>query len=398
MLRQIPTEKLRPGMYVDLSNQNWMDHPFFGRGLLIESESSLSEIRAAGWDRVTIDTEKGADLADEGAAVEILATSEPAPPPSANTSTDPTGFHEELVTARGIHSRASEVIREVMSDARMGQLSGLDEIGSLADEMVLSITRNSSALVSLTSLKSRDDYTFMHCVSVGIFMIGLGRQLGLAGQDLQLLGTAGLLHDVGKAEVPLEVLNKPGSLSPSEGVLMRAHPQLGYDALVRAGYAVESVLHVVLHHHEKLSGEGYPSGLASPEIPLFTRIASVADVYDAVTSNRVYHSAMPPTAALRMIRKRAGIDFDSAVAQALIKVVGIYPIGSMVRLSSGLLAVVSEQNSQNTAKPIVLAFYSIQKEAYISPERIDLAEIDLAIESDEDPAEWGLDVRRFWHL
>jgi putative nucleotidyltransferase with HDIG domain len=399
MLRQIPAEKLRPGMYVDLSNLNWMDHPFLRSGILIEDEASLSEVLAAGWDKVTIDTEKGADLADDPPVIETTIEQ---PTGHGGTdvlqSTEPTSFHDELVTARGIHARASEVIREVMADARTGQLSGFNEVSSLADEMVLSITRNSSALVSLTSLKTRDDYTFMHCVSVGIFMIGLGRQLGLSGQDLQLLGTAGLLHDVGKAEVPLEVLNKPGSLTPDESALMRAHPTLGYESLVRAGYSVDSVLHVVRHHHEKLNGQGYPSGLAADEIPLFTRIASVADVYDAVTSNRVYHSAMPPTAALRMIRKRAGLDFDSVVAQALIKVVGIYPIGSMVRLSSGILAVVSEQNHQNTAKPIVLAFYSIQKEAYVSPEKIDLSTSDIVIESDEDPAEWGLDVRRFWHL
>jgi hypothetical protein len=107
---------------------------------------------------------------------------------------------------------------------------------------------------------------------------------------------------------------------------------------------------------------------------------------------------MPPTAALRMIRKRAGIDFDSAVAQALIKVVGIYPIGSLVKLSSGHLAVVAEQNPQNTAKPKVLAFYSVGKEAFIPNQAIDLANSEDAIESDEDPLDWGLDTRRFWHL
>jgi HD-GYP domain-containing protein (c-di-GMP phosphodiesterase class II) len=203
---------------------------------------------------------------------------------------------------------------------------------------------------------------------------------------------------VGKAYVPLEILNKPGSLSSAESAIMRAHPQLGYDALTEAGYAVEPVLDAVLHHHERLDGSGYPNAFSGQEISRITRIASVADVYDAVTSQRVYHSAMAPTAALRMIRKRAGIDFDSSVAQALIKVVGIYPIGSLVRLSSGHLAVVSEQNAVNTAKPKVLAIYSLKKEAYINPLPLDLAESDDAIESDEDPAEWGVDVRRYWHL
>lgn len=402
MLKQIPPDKLQAGMYVDLNGIRWLDHAFVGNGILIEDETTLRKVRAVGLPQVTIDTNRGKDLEEESP---IVLSSSTAPVTTTvdhntkrNRNTSPVSYQEELVAARGIHERASAVIRNLMHEARAGQLKSVKSVETLADDMVYSILRNSSALVSLTSLKRRDDYTFMHCVSVGIFMIGLGRQLGMDAPNLRILGTAGLLHDVGKAYVPLEILNKPGSLSSAESAIMRAHPQLGYDALTEAGYAVEPVLDAVLHHHERLDGSGYPNAFSGQEISRITRIASVADVYDAVTSQRVYHSAMAPTAALRMIRKRAGIDFDSSVAQALIKVVGIYPIGSLVRLSSGHLAVVSEQNAVNTAKPKVLAIYSLKKEAYINPLPLDLAESDDAIESDEDPAEWGVDVRRYWHL
>ncbi|MFY8062195.1 MAG: HD-GYP domain-containing protein, partial [Usitatibacteraceae bacterium] len=335
------------GMYVDLKRISWLDHSFIGNGLLITDDATLRKVQAAGWEQVTIDTSRGRDLDDTSSIIEV--------PPSAprmreaefNTGGAPVSYQSELPIARSIHERASEVIRSLMHEARAGQLGTMKSVETLADDMVNSILRNSSALVSLTSLKRRDDYTFMHCVSVGIFMIGLGRQLGLDTAQLRMLGAAGLLHDVGKAYIPLDVLNKPGSLSPLEGEIMRAHPRLGYDALIEAGYTVETVLDAVLHHHERLDGSGYPEAFSGNEISLISRIASVADVYDAVTSQRVYHSAMAPTAALRMIRKRAGIDFDSTVAQALIKVVGIYPIGSLVRLSSGHLAVVSEQDALN---------------------------------------------------
>jgi len=398
MLKQIPPDKLKAGMYVDLKGISWLDHSFIGNGLLIDDDTTLRKVQAAGWKQITIDTSRGKDL--EEASPIILA---PAAAPQAtlverNTTTAAVGYQDELLTARGIHEHATEVIRDFMHDARAGQLGSVSSVEALADDMVHSILRNSSALVSLTSLKRRDDYTFMHCVSVGIFMIGLGRQLGLDAANLRILGAAGLLHDVGKAYIPLEVLNKPSSLSSTEGEIMRTHPRLGYDALLEAGYAVEPVLDAVLHHHERLDGSGYPEAFSGHEISLITRIASVADVYDAVTTQRVYHIAMAPTAALRMIRKRAGIDFDSTVAQALIKVVGIYPIGSLVRLSSGHLAVVSEQNALNTAKPKVMAFYSLKKDAYVTPLPLDLAETDDAIESDEDPAEWGVDLRRYWHL
>jgi HD-GYP domain-containing protein (c-di-GMP phosphodiesterase class II) len=398
MLKQIPTDKLQAGMYVDLKGISWLDHSFIGNGILVEDDVTLRKVQAAGWTQITIDTSRGKDLEGDSAMVHASPTDPPATELERNTNTAAVSYQDELLTAKGIHEHASEVIREFMHDARAGQLGAVGSVEALADDMVHSILRNSSALVSLTSLKRRDDYTFMHCVSVGIFMIGLGRQLGLDTANLRILGAAGLLHDVGKAYIPLEVLNKPGSLSSAECEIMRAHPRLGYDSLIEAGYTVEPVLDAVLHHHERLDGSGYPEASSGNEISLITRIASVADVYDAVTSQRVYHSALAPSVALRMIRKRAGIDFDSAVAQALIKVVGIYPIGSLVRLSSGYLAVVSEQNALNTAKPKVLAFYSLKKEVYVSPLPVDLAETDDTIESDEDPAEWGVDVRRYWHL
>jgi hypothetical protein len=153
MLRQIPTDKLRPGMYVDLSSVNLIDHPFLRSGIFIEDDSSLSEIRAAGWDNVTIDTEKGADLVDDERIVaSVICAPKSVAIVSPDSSTAPTAFHDELVTARGIHARASEIIRQVMADARIGQLSDFNDVSSLADEMILSITRNSSALVCIASV------------------------------------------------------------------------------------------------------------------------------------------------------------------------------------------------------------------------------------------------------
>ena len=399
MLKKIPVKSLVPGMFVDLSDLAWLDHPFLKRQFLIDTRASIDKLSEAGLSTVFIDTNRGADL-EQAAAVAALPTSTPQPL-AAVTAVDPltaTTYTEELTTARGIHNRASEVIKEFMADARIGKFGDLQEIGALAGEMVQSITRNHSALVSLTSLKRQDEYTFMHCVSVGIFMISLGRQLGLGVAQLRLLGAGGLMHDVGKAQIPLVILNKPGSLDDDESRLMRSHPQSGYDALLATGFAESAVLDVVLHHHEKPDGSGYPDAISGDALTLFARIAAVADVYDAITSNRVYHSAMQPTAALRLIRKRAGYDFDSTVAQALIKIVGIYPIGSLVRLSSRRLAIVTEQNAMNSTKPRVLAFFSTSNKSYIEPEPIDLAVSDDAIESDEDPAAWDVDLRRFWHL
>jgi len=252
MLKQIPTDKLQAGMYVDLKGISWLDHSFIGNGILVEDDVTLRKVQAAGWTQITIDTSRGKDLEGDSAMVHASPTDPPATELERNTNTAAVSYQDELLTAKGIHEHASEVIREFMHDARAGQLGAVGSVEALADDMVHSILRNSSALVSLTSLKRRDDYTFMHCVSVGIFMIGLGRQLGLDTANLRILGAAGLLHDVGKAYIPLEVLNKPGSLSSAECEIMRAHPRLGYDSLIEAGYTVEPVLDAVLHHHERL--------------------------------------------------------------------------------------------------------------------------------------------------
>jgi len=406
MLKQIPTKSLEIGMYVDLSNMPWLEHPFLKRQFLLTTPAGIEKLAEAGFSTVFIDTSRGADLRQAASQPDETAVRPLTPEPATRVESVPgtldkdgaNSYADEISAARGIHQRASEVIKDFMADARAGSAADFEEIGPLADEMVQSITRNNSALVSLTSLKRQDEYTFMHCVSVGIFMISLGRQLGLNLNQLRTLGTAGLMHDVGKARIPLNVLNKPRSLNEDENRVMRSHPKIGYETLLESGFSDPAILDVVLHHHEKLDGTGYPDALRDQEISLFVRIATVADVYDAITSNRVYHSAMQPTAALRLIRKRSGSDFDSAVAQALIKVVGIYPIGSLVRLSSRRLAIVTEQNGANSTKPRVRAFFSTSSKSYIEPELIDLAISDDAIESDENPAAWDVDLRRFWHL
>jgi HD-GYP domain-containing protein (c-di-GMP phosphodiesterase class II) len=222
-------------------------------------------------------------------------------------------------------------------------------------------------------------------------MIALARQLGLSEGDAREAGLGGLMHDIGKSKIPDRILRKPDKLDDDEWVKMKAHPEIGHSILAK-GSCGPIPMDVVLHHHEKVGGSGYPHGLAGDSISLFAKMASVCDVYDAITSNRPYKTGWSPAEAIRKMAEWAPGHFDDRVFHAFVKTVGIYPLGTLVRLEGGRLGVVVEHNERALLKPTVKVFYSISSQSRIAPELIDLAGSPngLRILGREDPAAWGL--------
>jgi HD-GYP domain-containing protein (c-di-GMP phosphodiesterase class II) len=199
------------------------------------------------------------------------------------------------------------------------------------------------------------------------------------------------MHDIGKSQIPDRILRKPDKLTDDEWVQMKAHPEIGHSILSEASYG-PIPMDVVLHHHEKIDGTGYPHVLAGDSLSLFAMMATVCDVYDAITSNRPYKTGWSGAEAIRKMAEWAPRCFDDRVFQAFVKTVGIYPVGTLVRLEGGRLAVVIEHNECALLKPIVKVFYSISSQRRITPEIIDLAhpQNGLRILGREDPAAWGL--------
>jgi HD-GYP domain-containing protein (c-di-GMP phosphodiesterase class II) len=287
----------------------------------------------------------------------------------------------------------------MLREARMGQAISQEVVGPLVQDIADSVARNAGALISLARLKTADDYTYMHSVAVCALMVALGRQLGLSEDECRAAGEAGLLHDLGKAMVPIEILNKPGKLTDDEFTQVKTHPRQGYDLLVKNGAAGEAALDVCLHHHEKMDGTGYPDRLKGEEISLMARMGAVCDVYDAITSNRPYKAGWDPAEAIRRMTEWSEGHFDKRVFQAFVKSVGIYPTGSLVRLASGRLAVVMEQSGGSLLKPTVKAFFSIRSCVYVTPEIIDLSRTTATdkIVGIEDPAAWEVqNLERLW--
>jgi HD-GYP domain-containing protein (c-di-GMP phosphodiesterase class II) len=378
MLKRIPIDQLRVGMFLHELCGSWMDHPFWRSRFVLDDPRDLRRLLDSGIREVWIDTNRGHDVAggvSEAEAVEAvereLVAAVEAPVPE--VSLLPVAARAEYAQAAQICQQAKQKVKSLFNEARMGRVIQADGCLPLVDEIIGSVVRNQGAMASLVRLKTQDEYTYLHSVAVCTLMVALGRTLGLAADQVRQLGLAGLLHDMGKARIPLEVLNKPGRLTDAEWLLMKQHPSWGHEMLVSGGGCSTLMLDVCLRHHEKIDGSGYPNGLGADQIPLHAKMGAVCDVYDAITSARPYKAPWDAGDAVRQMAQWKG-HFDPAIFQAFVKTVGIYPIGTLVRLQSGRLGVVVEQNNASLLTPQVKVFFSTQTMKRLPPQVLDLAD------------------------
>jgi putative nucleotidyltransferase with HDIG domain len=295
----------------------------------------------------------------------------------------------ESAAARRILGEAQGVVRDLMHDVRLGKQVDPAKALPLVDEINASVLRNPGALLSLGRIKQADTYTFQHCVSVCALLVSFAHALGLDAASVQQAGLGGLLHDVGKMRVPTEVLNKPGRLTEDEFTIMKSHAALSRELLEGTPGISETVIRIASEHHEKMGGCGYPEGLAGDQISQPGRMAAIVDVYDALTSNRVYHKAMEPSDALKKLLEWSGDHLDGELVQLFIRALGIYPVGSLVRLADGWLAVVVEQQ-EDLLRPTVRVIYDAVRGYRLPPRDLRLDQSDQRIESFEEPTDWDL--------
>jgi HD-GYP domain-containing protein (c-di-GMP phosphodiesterase class II) len=261
--------------------------------------------------------------------------------------------------ARQTYVRSLDVTREVMSSARLGKSPGLKRVKRAVQGIVDAILNDSASLIGLTTLREFDEYTFVHSVNVTILSVALGRRLGLTKPQLLDLGLAALLHDFGKSRVPLEVLNKRGSLDDAERAALQSHTWQG----VLAMFALPTgsarpwrAMTTAYEHHMRIDLSGYPKPLRDRRLTLFSKIIAVADGFDAATTSRVYQDApWTPADVLRGMRDNTRLGLDPIIVKAFINLTGIYPVGTLVVLDSLELALVVATNPDSTAlsRPLV---------------------------------------------
>ncbi|HEX8594402.1 MAG TPA: HD-GYP domain-containing protein [Pseudomonas sp.] len=386
MLKLIAVSDLQLGMYIHEFCGSGIEQSLWKSGFLLQNEHDLKRIVDSQVTKLWINVCRGKDV---NVAVQPCATPRACPR---------VALDQEVPRAIKLCSRSKVAVETMFRDVRMGRLVETAHVTELVTDIAESIMRHPDALISLVRLKTSDEYTYMHSVAVCALMIALARQLNLPAERVQQAGIAGLMHDIGKVAIPVAILNKPGKLCDAEFATMRTHPEAGAQMLRSSAHFGPEVLDVCLHHHEKFDGSGYPHQLAGLQISLFARMGAICDVYDAVTSDRPYKRAWGPADSIRRMAEWQG-HFDYELFQAFVKCVGIYPVGALVRLESGRIGVVTEQNEKSLLTPKVHVFYCATYEKHIPKIIVNLAMIGGRdrIVSRENAEDWGFkDTDQLW--
>lgn len=396
MIRRVGCDQVKAGMYIHGFGGSWFRHPFWSAKFLLETQDDVARVRQSKVPYVLIDDALGIAPDDMPSKDSSLPrTSTPSLPASSRVSATlaqnigETKRASDRQQAQRLVQRSGKVIRNAFDCARLGRTVRVAEVVHIVDEITESVSRSPQALLSVTRLKTKDEYTYLHSVSVCALMVNIARLLGLDDATVRDLGLAGLLHDIGKMGVPEPVLNKAGRLTDEEFALMKSHPEHGYQLLCEAPDMVETALDVCRHHHEKMDGTGYPFGLGGAQISLAARLGAICDVYDALTSNRPYKDAWSPSEAVDAMWSWEG-HFDRKLLFSFMQSISVFPPGMLVQLRSNRLGVVTD-NRRRASRPRVFAFYATRERRFIEPEIVvvkDSLDGDQIV-APEMPSNWG---------
>jgi HD-GYP domain-containing protein (c-di-GMP phosphodiesterase class II) len=269
---------------------------------------------------------------------------------------------DEIPRAKATYSRLTDEFNNLINAIKSGRKLDVEIIKKDVDLLVEGGLRNSDAYLLLTKLKTRDNYTYTHCLSSSIFGIMMGKQMGLQRAQLQELALCCMFFDIGKIKLPKDLLIKEGPLDDEEILLVKNHVLDSVEILKATQGIPSSVIEVALNHHERFNGSGYPAGKKGAEIPVFARIAGVVDTYDAITSQRIYRKQASHEKAIKELYNLRGIDFQADMVEMFIQCLGVYPTGSLVELNTGEVGIVLQQNKISRLKPRVMIILNRKKE------------------------------------
>jgi len=397
-IKRVPVDALKTGMYVHDLNCGWLQHGFLRPQFLLNNPAQIQKMKKQGLGDVYIDTDRGEDVTGAPTQAEVQkelnhqlkdsVASGPALPPARVSQ------QAEALAAKRILGEAAGVVDGLLHDVRLGKQLDPAKARPLVKAMHASVLRNPGALISLCRIKAADTYTFQHSVSICALLVSFAQAQGMDVASVEEAGLGGLLHDVGKMKIPNEILNKPGKLTEEEFDIMKSHASISRELLEGVPGVSSMVIQIAGEHHEKMGGGGYPRGIVGEEISQIGRMTAIVDVYDALTSNRVYHKGKEPTEVLKKLLEWSGPHLDGELVQQYIRALGIYPVGSLVRLSGGRLAIVVEQG-EDLLRPTVRVVYDTARKLLLQPRDFHLLHASEEIVDYEDPLEWNLDPIAF---
>lgn len=361
-------------MFVVNLHKPWLEHSIWRPRFAVQDEAQVRKLMVEGIAEVSIDTNRGIDLPPSPIArINEVQRKFVSLAERIKTAPRQVSLSEERRRAGRLIGEANSSVTDLMLAARAGRTVDAARLEPVVSKMIESVLRNPDALAPLARLKQMDAYATEHAVATAALIIALGQQQDMPQPELEKLALGTLLKDIGQSAMATKLMTKPGMLSKSEYTLVQSHVEEGLAVLEATSRLSETSVAVVLEHHERYNGCGYPYRMAGDEISLAGRMAAIVDSYDAMTSDRPYRPAISPFLALRQLYDQGGTQFDPALIAAFVRTVGIYPVGTLVRLESGHLAVVEEVHHDNLLSPVVRVIYHAARRQYVAPAVVDLA-------------------------
>jgi putative nucleotidyltransferase with HDIG domain len=387
-LRKIDISDVEPGMVLeDVFNSEGV--LLISNQAVVQNQEQVEILKKRGVSGVFINIRDGIDVPIEKLQKQDLLKREEE-------------YYNELSRAKEVHQCTLEAAKKTLHAIRMGRQFFSKEIELAAEKVVSSILRNPDALLSLSQIKGYDEYTYVHSVNVGVLLTSVANAMQYNKSNLLEIGMGGLLHDIGKMRIPEHILNKAGKYTDDEYAVMKRHPQLGADILRSSRTISDLSRMIVIEHHERFNGKGYPRGITGGQISEVGVMAAVADVYDAMTTDRVYRPAWTPQKALAMIFKECDVDFPRRIVEFFTRHIGIYPVGSFVRLGTGELGIVVRVDKGKILAPDVIVIYSPDGIRYPAPREYKLADLQkdnngklYSIESSLNPKDFNVNIGDF---
>ncbi|HIJ90379.1 MAG: HD-GYP domain-containing protein [Desulfobulbaceae bacterium] len=378
MIKKVPIEELQPGMHIERFDCNWLDHPFIFNRKKIKGQGEIDRLKTWGVTHVYIE-----DGQQPESAPAIIEQARPTPPVKFEHIITPQSarvdrelkhipIRHEIVRAKKVRQRATLAAKNILAAVQSGKEIQIGEAKAVVGELDNSICHNKDALFLLMRLRNKDEYTFNHSVSVGVLLLAFCRAMNFDEETTRTIGLGGLLHDVGKMAVPMNILNKPGALNEEEFKKIQQHVILCREILASTHNISLPVAQIATEHHERFDGTGYPQGLSGEAISLGGQMASITDVFDALSSDRCYRNGIDQVEVLRKLYGWSHSHFNEGLVHRFIRCIGVYPAGTLVQLESGMLGVVVE-STDNLLRPVVRLIYDTRHDWAVHQKDIDLS-------------------------
>ena len=363
---RVEVEQLKIGMYVGELDKPWEESSFLFQGFNIEDDETISKLRNE-CSHVFVDFKDEQEYENHLLEIEKSAESDFAIDAS---------LSEELPKALKVIKDSARELKLLMRKIQRGDTIQLSEIDAIVEACLESLDRNNRALVILCNIKHKIFYSAEHPLRVAIFAMAFAKNLKMSEEQLQVMGSSAMLHDIGKFAIPERVLNKTDELTKQEKLMLRRHPIQSYKMLDQVDGVTEAIKEVALSHHERVDGKGYPRNIPQERVSRFAKIVSIIDAYDAITSDRPHKEGKSPSYAFKILNNYKGVKFDEYLVSEFVKWMGVMPVGSLVEMATGEVGIVLKNCLQQKLRPKVLLVTDERKKQGFQ-KIVDLSQMDL---------------------